>query len=98
MASNLVGEERLTLFRYQRKQGGNVLTVPIDTLSAVISVIKGQVRFTLDNSDPIKCDGVIAYQGQTINISNWEKMQSIVKQLKMISIAKESKIVAWYFD
>lgn len=98
MASNLVGEQRVTLRFADRKGAGNVLTVPVKTLSAVINVIEGSVRFTLDASKPLDNDNTPAYQGQHINISGWEQMQSIVNRIRLVTTDKQAKIVAWYFD
>lgn len=98
MARNLVGEQRLTLRFANRNGAGNVLTVPEKTLSAVINIVEGSVHFTLDASKPSASTNTIAYQGQHINISDWEQMQSIVKQLRIITTDKQAKIVAWYFD
>lgn len=98
MARNLVGEQRLTLRFADRNGSGNVLTVPEKTLSAVINIVEGSVRFTLDASKPLDSNNTIAYQGQFINISGWEQMQSIVNQLRIVTTDPKAKIVAWYFD
>lgn len=96
MPTNLVGEERLTLT--DRSTRGDVLTIPAATNGAVINILKGEVRFTLDATDPTTCDGLVACRGQSINFSRSPNMGSIIQNCRVIPLSVEAQIVAWYFD
>ncbi len=96
MPTNLVGEERLTLT--DRSTRGDVLTIPAATNGAVINILKGRVRFTLDATDPAISDGNVVYRGQSINLSRLPNIGSIIQNLRIIPLSLDAQIVAWYFD
>lgn len=96
MPTNLVGEERLTLL--SQRGVGDVLTIPESTNGAVINVLSGKVRYTLDGTDPAACDGSIAYQGQSINLTRLPNMGSIIRTLRIRPLAEKTQIIAYYFD
>ena len=100
MATNLIDEDRI--FLEDRISGGNILTLPAAANTAYINIIEGKVRFTLDGTDPLSCDGTLAYKGQTIDLREFSNQRSILEKFRMIPIVTKkrstARIVVWYFD